>query len=150
MRPAFRSQLAWLRNGDEVREWVIRVQPQHNRSVPVVCHVVPARDGNGQLMSLRWQLRDMTAQQQVQETLEQQVRELVMKLGYANSALQSMRDRAELRMRELHHRMKNNLQVVSSLLGCQEESLQDLRASAIFQTCQWRVQAMAVVHELLY
>jgi two-component sensor histidine kinase len=78
------------------------------------------------------------------------VRELAMKLVYANSAFQAMRDRAELRMRELHHRMQNNLQVVSSLLGCQEESLQDLRASAIFQTCQGRVQAMALVHELLY
>jgi PAS domain S-box-containing protein len=150
MRPAFRSQLAWLRNGAEVREWVIRVQPRHNPSVPVVCHVAPAREVDGQLIGLRWLLRDMTAQQQVQETLEQQVRELAMKLVYANSAVQATRDRAELRMRELHHRMKNNLQVVSSLLGCQEESLQDLRASAIFQTCQGRVQAMALVHELLY
>lgn len=150
MRPAFRSQLAWLRNGAEVRGWVIRVQPRHKPPVPVVCHVAPARDVDGQLIGLRWLLHDMTAQQQVQETLEQQVRELAMKLVYANSALQAMRDRAELRMRELHHLMKNNLQVVSSLLGCQEESLQDLRASAIFQTCQGRVQAMALVHELLY
>ena len=150
MRPAFRSQLAWLRNGAEVREWVIRVQPRHHPSVPVVCHVAPARDVDGQLIGLRWLLRDMTAQQQVQETLEQQVRELAMKLVYANSALQAMQDRAELRMRELHHLMKNCLQVVSSLLGCQEESLQDLRASAIFQTCQGRAQAMALVHELLY
>ena len=71
----------------------------------------PARDNDERLVGLRWRLRDLTAQQTGQETLAQHVRELTAKL-----------DQAEWRMRELNHRMKNNLQVVASLLDWQGES----------------------------
>jgi two-component sensor histidine kinase len=149
-RRAFRTQLAWLQNGVEVREWVIRVQPPHHPPVQVACHVSPARDTQGRLIGFRWLLRDLTAQQQVQETIAQQVRELTMKLEHANDALQAMRDRAELRGRELHHRMKNHLQVVASLLDGQAEDLPDPSARAIFEACQGRIRAMALIHELLH
>jgi PAS domain S-box-containing protein len=138
-RRAFRNQLAWLQHGTEVREWIICVQPPHHPAMQVACHVAPVRDNDERLVGLRWRLRDLTAQQTGQETLAQHVRELTAKL-----------DRAELHMRELHHRMKNNLQVVATLLDWQGESLQDPRANAIFQACQGRLHAMGLVHELLY
>jgi two-component sensor histidine kinase len=102
------------------------------------------------LIGLRWLLRDLQAQQPAQESQEQGVRQLTAEPEHANGTPQAMRGWAELRMRELHHRMKNNLQVVAIMLDCQEESLQDLGARAIFQACQRRIQAMALVHELLY
>jgi PAS domain S-box-containing protein len=138
-RRAFRNQLACLQHGMEVREWIICVQPPHHPAMQVACHVAPVRDNDERLVGLRWRLRDLTAQQTDQETLAQHVRELTAKL-----------DRAEWRMRELHHRMKNNLQVVATLLDWQGECLQDPRAHAIFQACQGRLHAMALVHELLY
>jgi PAS domain S-box-containing protein len=139
MRAFFQTQLAWLRNGAEIHEWVMRVQPLHQPPVPVVCHVAPARDADEALAGLRWLLRDLTAQQQAQETLAQHVRELTAKL-----------DQANLHMRELHHRMNNNLQVVSSLLDWGEHDIKDPRGRAIFLECQGRIRAMALVHELLY
>jgi PAS domain S-box-containing protein len=149
-RRAFRTQLAWLQHGAEVHEWVIRVQPPHQPAVQVACHVAPAWDVEGRLIGLRWLLRDLKAQQLAQATREQGVRQLTAEPEHANRTPQATRDRAELRMRELHHRMKNNLQVVAIMLDCQEESLQDLGARAIFQACQGRIEAMALVHELLY
>ncbi len=149
-RRPFRTQLAWLQHGTEVREWIICVQPPHHPAVQVACHVAPARDIEGRLIGLRWLLRDLKARQPAQESQEQGVHTLTAELEHANGTPQAMRDRAELRMRELHHRMKNNLQVVAIMLDCQEESLQDLGARAIFQACQGRIQAMALVHELLY
>jgi len=56
----------------------------------------------------------------------------------------------ELLLREIHHRVKNNLQVVSSLLNLQSAAIEDGRAQRIFTDCQTQVQAMALVHEQLY
>ena len=107
----------------------------------MVCQVAPARDVEGQVTGFRWLLRDLTAPQQAQETFAQRVRELT-------AALEAMSGRAELR--ELHHRMKNYLQVAASLLDWRAEDLQDPRARAIVLACQERMRAMALVHELLY
>jgi PAS domain S-box-containing protein len=150
MRRDFWAQFARLRTGAEVREWIIRVQPRHGPAVTVTCRVAPALDTEGRLIGLRWLLRDYTAQQYAQETLEQRVQDLTLQLEHAQSALQVMQNRTDLRVRELHHRMKNDLQVISSLLDWEEQDLQDPRARTIFETCQGRIRAMAVIHELLY
>jgi two-component sensor histidine kinase len=91
-----------------------------------------------------------TALPQTQVTLEQRVRELTAELAHAHTALQALRDQAELRGRALHHRVKNDLQVVVSLLDWHGQELQDPCARAVFEACQGRIRAIALVHTLLY
>jgi two-component sensor histidine kinase len=53
-------------------------------------------------------------------------------------------------MKELHHRVKNNLQIVSSLLSLQSYKLNDEEAIAAIRQSQQRVQAMGLIHQRLY
>jgi two-component sensor histidine kinase/tetratricopeptide (TPR) repeat protein len=59
-------------------------------------------------------------------------------------------DRLQWMMKELHHRVKNNLQIVSSLLNLQAYRLKDEQSTAAFRESQLRVQAMSLMHQRLY
>ena len=56
----------------------------------------------------------------------------------------------EVLLREIHHRVKNNMQIVSSLLHLQSAKAEDKKTKEIFIDCQNRIRTMAIIHEKLY
>ncbi len=68
----------------------------------------------------------------------------------AEEEIRSALREKEVMLREIHHRVKNNLQIVSSLLSLQSTHIHDNEALSMFADCQNRVRAMALVHEKLY
>jgi two-component sensor histidine kinase len=66
------------------------------------------------------------------------------------AALQVSLDQREHMLREIHHRVKNNLQVISSLLSLQAGKVRSPRLRRMFSDAQGRMLAMSVVHRHLY
>jgi two-component sensor histidine kinase len=72
------------------------------------------------------------------------------RLTMQKKKIASQSERLGWMMKELHHRVKNNLQIVSSLLSLQTYRLKDEESISAIKESQLRVQAMSLIHQRLY
>lgn len=82
--------------------------------------------------------------------LEKRVNEKTEDLRVANLKLQHMIDDRENLLRELHHRVKNNLQIITGMLWIQTKKSLKNESVEVLNDLLKRIKSMALVHELLY
>lgn len=64
--------------------------------------------------------------------------------------LESNLHEKEAMLKEIHHRVKNNLQLISSMLGLQQKHIKDGNDLEVIKDCRTRIRSMALVHEKIY
>jgi PAS domain S-box-containing protein len=101
-------------------------------TVPVEVKVTFLRDADGQPSGLLGVTRDITERKDAEALIKASLRE------------------KEVLLKEIHHRVKNNLQVISSLLSLQAGFIEDQQALKIFRESEERIRSMALIHEKLY
>lgn len=100
------------------------------REFPVEISLSPLHTKDGILVSSS--IRDITQRKEIEQKLKKSLHE------------------KETMLKEIHHRVKNNLAVISSLFYLQTNHIEDERLIKILQESQNRVRSMAMVHESLY
>ena len=97
------------------------------------------REKDGNLRGFAKVTRDFTDRRWADELLRQNQAQLA----------ESLKER-EVLLQEVHHRVKNNLQVISSLINLQARQLSDKASRSALEECKTRVEAIALIHEKLY
>jgi PAS domain S-box-containing protein len=87
---------------------------------------------DGKVIALEGFISDITERKKIEEEIQASLKE------------------KEVLIKEVHHRVKNNLQVIYSLLSLQSGYVHDPQALEMFKECQDRVKSMALIHEILY
>jgi two-component sensor histidine kinase len=87
---------------------------------------------------------------QIKNELEKRVQERTQKLNHINKALKTSLEEKNTLFGELHHRVKNNFQLICSMLKLQSYRLSDKKALEAFGAAINRIYSIAMIHEKLY
>jgi len=106
----------------------------------------PVRDARGEVYRVAGFARDVTERKDAEAALKNEVEERRRAQDLTHRALREK----EVLLREIHHRVKNNLQIISSMLRLQSGRAGDREPVEILRESQDRIRSMAMIHEKLY
>jgi PAS domain S-box-containing protein len=118
-------------NGETITEEVLATNVKTGQDIYLRVAAAPVIE-NGRVIAAVAVDSDITAMKKAQESIEASLNE------------------KEVLLRELYHRTKNNMQVISSLLGLKAADVNDPLTTSILEDMKNRIQAIALVHQKLY
>jgi PAS domain S-box-containing protein len=118
--------------------------------LPIYDSCAQIRDVEGNTMGAVLVFRDITKRRKLDEALKRAQEELEIRVQERTAQLKESLEEKEILLREIHHRVKNNMQVISGLLMLQEEYSNDEKVNEMIKESQNRIDSMSLIHEKLY
>jgi PAS domain S-box-containing protein len=121
-----------------------------NSPLELMITVSPIRDARGRVIGASKIARDVSHLRRAEAALSESRHLVQIEQAARQRSLEVSLHEKEVLLKEIHHRVKNNLQVISSLLQLQAGYLRDESARRVFEESRDRIKSMALVHEKLY
>lgn len=115
-----------------VKDYPLEIQHKSGNITSVLYNASIYRDESGKVIGVVAAARDITRRKMAENDIKASLHQ------------------KELLLQEIHHRVKNNLQIISSLLNLQEKYVEDEESVSVLQESKNRVLSMAMIHEMLY
>ncbi|HEY9691174.1 MAG TPA: GAF domain-containing protein [Oculatellaceae cyanobacterium] len=125
------TAIAQAATGNFIR-YEVDVISANGKKITIDFSIKPVTDERGEVVMLIPEGRDISDRKQAEEEIKASLKE------------------KEILLKEIHHRVKNNLLVVSSLLEFQAEYINNSAIIKVFEDSQHRIYSMALIHEKLY
>ncbi len=116
----------------QVQDYGLELKHTDGSSIPVLYNASVYKDDEGHVTGVFAAARDIT------------------ELRKAESALQESLKEKEVLLKEIHHRVKNNLMVVASIINLQSGMVDDSAVRVMMDECRKRIQVMSLIHNKLY
>jgi PAS domain S-box-containing protein len=127
--PEFLSQ---LKAGNRIDHFETQRRRKDGSLIHVSLTISPMRDDHGKIIAASSIAKDISKQKQAAMMIEAQLQE------------------KQVLLQEIHHRVKNNLQLVASLLELRSRNMQNEVAKSAFHDSIGRIRSMAMLHEKMY
>lgn len=121
-----------IKQGEKIQHYETLRLKKDKTAINVSITISPVFDSSGKLVDISIIARDITQEKKAENKIKRALNE------------------KELLLREIHHRVKNNMQIILSLLNLQTQYVVTDEAVEILQEAQDRVKAMSTIHENLY
>jgi PAS domain S-box-containing protein len=130
--PGILDKFTRAKTGEAIAIYEIEIRTKSGRRIPIEVNMSNYLDMEGRVIGRIGVFRDISERKRADEVFKSALRE------------------KEVLLREIHHRVKNNMQVISSLINLQAARLEDPSAKEMLRESQRRIRTMALIHEKLY
>lgn len=127
--PKFMEKIA---KGEHIEHYETQRLRKNGETIDISLTLSPTRNADGEIDGASSIARDITEKKKTEKALKKSLKDKEMLIG------------------EIHHRVKNNLLIITSLLSLQSQYIKDKESLKIFQESENRARSMAMIHEKLY